>query len=257
MWRASTPDSGDIDRMRAARKKYGLDPLVVHANYLVNLAAADPVVRARSVEAFRSELVRSEAIGAEYVVLHPGSYRGATLAAGIETLAHGLAEAAAGLGPLRTTLLLENTVGCGSQIGCQFEDLRLIRELAGRLTDLRIGYCLDTCHLLAAGHNIAREEGLERMVAEADGILDLRNVAVIHTNDSKKPLGSRLDRHENIGEGYIGRQGFRRILAHPKLRSKAFILETPVDEEGDDRRNVETLKSLCPPARPSKAKSRR
>jgi len=117
------------------------------------------------------------------------------------------------------------------------------------LTDLRIGYCLDTCHLLAAGFNIATAEGLEHAVREADRILGLPNVRVIHANDSKKPLGSHLDRHENIGEVYIGTTGFRRILAHPKLRSKPFILETPVDEEGDDRRNLEKLKKLCPKSR--------
>jgi deoxyribonuclease-4 len=249
MWRASLPSPDDILCLRAARKKYGLDPLVVHANYLVNLAAADPVVRSRSIEAFRSELERSETIGAEYVVLHPGSYRGSTLDAGIEALALGLEAAAQGLGSLRTTVLLENTVGCGCQIGCRFEELRTIRDLTSRVTDLRIGYCLDTCHLLAAGFNIATADGLERTIDEADRILDLRNVKVIHTNDSKAPLGARLDRHENIGQGYIGKTGFRRILAHPKLRLKPFILETPVDEEGDDRRNLDTLKRLCPKSR--------
>jgi len=249
MWRASLPDRDDVLRLHAARKKYGLDPLVVHANYLINLAAADPTIRARSIDAFRSELERSETIGAEYVVLHPGSYRGATLSAGIESLALGLEAAAQGLGSLRTTVLLENTVGCGSQIGCRFEDLRTIRELARRVTDLRIGYCLDTCHLLAAGYNIATAQGLEQTLADADRILGLRHVGVIHANDSRMPFGSRRDRHENIGEGYIGKTGFRRILAHPKLRSKPFILETPVEEEGDDRRNLETLKSLCPKSR--------
>jgi deoxyribonuclease-4 len=244
MWRASAHARDDIVRLRAARKKYGLDPLVVHANYLVNLAAADPIVRARSVEAFRGELERSEAIGAEYVVLHPGSYRGSTLESGIETLARGLAAAAEGLGTLHATVLLENTVGSGSQIGSRFEELHSIRDLAGRLTGLRIGYCLDTCHLLAAGFDIATAGGLEQTVAEAERILGLGNVAVIHANDSKKPLASRLDRHENIGAGYIGKQGFRRILAHPKLRSKPFILETPVEEEGDDRRNLDMLKKL-------------
>jgi deoxyribonuclease-4 len=254
MWRGSVPDAADIVRLQAARKKYGLDPLVVHANYLVNLAASDPVVRTRSIEAFRAELDRSEAIGADFVVLHPGSYRGSTLVAGIEALALGLQEASSGAGSRRTTVLLENTVGCGSQIGGRFEDLRLARDLAASLTDLRIGYCLDTCHLLAAGFNIATAEGLERTVAEVDRILGLDNVAVFHANDSKKPLGSRLDRHENIGQGYIGRQGFRRILAHPKLRSKPFILETPVDEEGDDRRNLDTLKKLWRPAQRSRTR---
>ena len=214
----------------------------MHANYLINLAAADPVTRSRSIDAFRGELERSQAIGAEYVVLHPGSYRDYSLPEGIAAVALGLGAAAKGLGPCKTTVLLENTVGCGSQIGCRFEELRSIRDMAGELTDLPIGYCLDTCHLLAAGFNIATAGGLEETVAEADRILGMRHVRVIHANESKKPLGSRVDRHKNVGEGYIGATGFRHILAHPKLQSKPFILETPVEEEGDDRRNLENLK---------------
>jgi deoxyribonuclease-4 len=211
---------------------------------LINLAAHDEATREKSVAAFRSELARSERIGAEYVVLHPGSYRGATLADGISSLALGLQAAAEGLGVLRTMVLLENTVGGGCQIGSRFEELRAIHDLAGELTDLRIGYCLDTCHLLAAGYNIADAAGLEDTVRGAARTLGLTNIKVIHTNDSKTPLGSHVDRHENIGEGYIGKAGFRRILAHPKLRAKPFILETPVEDEGDDRRNLENLKKL-------------
>ena len=111
--------------------------------------------------------------------------------------------------------------------------------------DLRIGYCLDTCHLLAAGFDIAQAGGLEATVRHIDNVLGLQNVGVIHTNDSKQPLGSRVDRHANIGEGHIGDAGFRRILRHPELRDKPFILETPVDEEGDDQRNVDALKRLA------------
>ena len=114
------------------------------------------------------------------------------------------------------------------------------------MTDLPIGFCLDTCHLLASGHDVANADGLKKTIACADRILGLDHVRVIHANDSKGALGSHIDRHANIGEGYIGLEGFRRILAHPRLRSKAFILETPVDKEGDDRKNLETLKSLCP-----------
>lgn len=249
MWRASAPELDDISRLQRARRKFGLKPLVVHANYLVNLAASDQVTREKSVAAFRSELARSESIGAEYVVLHPGSYRGSTLPDGIASLALGLKQAAAGLGSLRIMVLLENTVGGGCQIGSRFEELRAIRDLTAEITDLRIGYCLDTCHLLASGYDIARAAGLEETVRAASRILGMGNIKVIHTNDSKTPLGSHVDRHENIGEGYIGNAGFRRLLAHPKLRSKPFILETPVEEEGDDRRNLENLKNLCPKSR--------
>jgi len=158
----------------------------------------------------------------------------------------GLEAAMEGLPTLRTMLLLENTVGCGAQLGCRFEELRAMRRIGMERTDLKIGYCLDTCHLLAAGYDIARAAGLEKAVEEISRRLGIENVKMFHANDSKTQLGSRRDRHENIGEGYIGNTGFRRILAHPKLRSKPFILETPVEEEGDDRRNLENLKRLCP-----------
>jgi deoxyribonuclease-4 len=124
------------------------------------------------------------------------------------------------------------------------EELNAIREHAAQMTHLPVGFCLDTCHLLVSGYDIATEEGFKKTVAEADRILGLEHVRVIHANDSKGVLGSHMDRHEHIGQGYIGLDGFRRILTHPKLRQKAFILETPVDQEGDDRRNLDTLKSL-------------
>lgn len=249
MWRASHPGSAEIEVFRKARARFGLKPLVVHVNYLVNLASADPVIRARSIASFRGELERAALMGAEYLVLHPGSYRGRTLEEGMAALAAGLEEASAGLEGLETMVLLENTVGCGQQIGCRFAELRAIRDMAARLTPLRLGYCLDTCHLLAAGYDIAREEGLHSTLREAGAVLGLANVKVIHANDSKAPLGSRLDRHQHIGEGFIGKAGFRRILAHPALRRKPFILETPIDQEGDDRRNLEALKKLCPKSR--------
>ncbi|MGH9723171.1 MAG: deoxyribonuclease IV, partial [Bryobacteraceae bacterium] len=142
-----------------------------------------------------------------------------------------------------------------TSIGSKFEELHAIREGASRRLDIEIGYCLDTCHLLAAGFDIVTADGLRETVREADKVLGVHRVRVIHVNDSKAPLGSRVDRHANIGEGHIGKEAFRRILAHPKLRSKAFILETPVDKEGDDRRNIETLKSLCPRSRTTTTRS--
>ena len=152
-------------------------------------------------------------------------------------------------------LLAEGTVGAGAQIGGRFEELAAIREFAPRMTGLPIGFCLDTCHLLASGHNIATANGFKQTVAEAERILGLENVHVIHSNDSKTPLGSHIDRHQHIGQGYIGLDGFRRILTHPQLRSKAFILETPVDQDGDEQRNLDTLKSLCRKPRTTITKS--
>ena len=245
MWRAVVPLRRDIRLFRKACEKFDLCPLAVHTSYLVNLATRDPVIREKSIAAFRAELERASLIGADYLVLHPGSYRGQSLQEGISAFVLGLAEAAQGLQLDGLTVLLENTVGAGAQIGGKLEELHSIREQAARLCGLPIGYCLDTCHLLAAGFDIAGERGLASTVLRVNRVLGLENVLLIHANDSKQPLGSRIDRHANIGEGHIGEAGFRRILQHPKLRKKPFILETPVDDEGDDRRNVDALKRLA------------
>ena len=245
MWRAGPPDPVDVKRLRDARERFDLTPLVIHVNYLINLATLDPVIREKSIAAFRGELDRGAIIGADYLVLHPGNFRGQTIEQGMAALVLGIAEAAHEFRAPGLTVLLENTVGAGCQIGSRFEELRAIRDLAARETSLPIGYCLDTCHLLAAGFNIATEAGLAKTISEASRTLDLDLVRVIHTNDSKGALGSHIDRHANIGEGAIGEEGFRRILTHPALRSKPFILETPVDEEGDDQRNVDALKRLA------------
>lgn len=244
MWRGRAPSPEEIRNMRETRERHDLDPLVIHDNYLINLAAADPRIRAQSIAAFRGEIERALALGAEYLVAHPGSYKDQTLEQGIRTLVESLAKAAKGLrGAL--TLLLENTAGSGSAIGSRFEELAELRRLASARIGFEIGFCLDTAHCLASGYDVASRAGLEKTMLEADRVLGLSNVPVIHTNDSKPPLGSRVDRHEHIGEGYIGSPGFRRILNHPRLRSKAFILETPIDRDGDDRRNLEMLKNLC------------
>jgi len=244
MWRASMPPSSDCQALQRVRRQLDLKPLAIHDNYLINLASIDPTIRAKSIQCFRGELERAALIGAEYLVAHPGSYRGQTLEEGIANFARGLAEAVRGAARGGVMLLLECTAGGGCHIGARFEELRAIRDLAASMSDLPIGYCLDTCHLLAAGFDIRTPAGLNQTVRDADTILGIRNVKLIHANDSKTPLGSRADRHENIGQGHIGEAAFRRILAHPKLRKLPFILETPVDEEGDDIRNLKTLKRL-------------
>ena len=255
MWRATCPDSPACRAMQKARVKHDLSPLVIHDNYLINLGSANETIRAQSIAAFRGELERAVAIDAEYLVAHPGNYKGQSLEQGLIAVVQGLAEAARGIKSKKLGILLENTVGAGAQIGGRFEELAVIRQLAQEQVSLRIGFCLDTCHCLASGYDIASAAGLREMVSTADAMLGLANVPVIHTNDSKSPLGSHIDRHQNIGEGYIGMEGFSRILNHPKLRDKAFILETPVDKEGDDRRNLDTLKSLCRKSRTSTKKS--
>ena len=234
------PSAEGISRFRRAREKHDLAPLVIHDNYLINLAAADPALRQKSVDAFRGEIERALAIGAEYLVAHPGNYKGLTLEQGLQAVVESLALAARGLrGPL--TILLENTAGAGAQIGGRFEELAILRQCAEHFVDLPVGFCLDTCHLLVSGYDISTAAGLRETLRAAE----LDHVKVIHANDSKAPLGSHVDRHQNIGEGYIGLEGFRRILTDKQLKSKAFVLETPIDNDGDDLKNVETLKSLC------------
>jgi deoxyribonuclease-4 len=245
MWRARLPDPDQVKLFRSARERFDLHPLAIHANYLVNLASVDPVIRPKSIAGFRGELDRAALIGADYLVLHPGSCRGRSVEEGIGAFAEGLGEAAHGFRGGRLTVLIENTAGSGCHIGSRFEELRSLRELARDVTDLPVGYCLDTCHLLAAGFDISTQSGLRAAIRSAEELLGLEHIHLFHANDSKAPLGSRVDRHASIGEGHIGREGFRRILTHPKLRKKPFILETPVEEEGDDRRNLDMLKTLA------------
>lgn len=244
MWRAGAPDAADVKRFRDARARLDLTPCAIHCNYLLNLATLDPIVREKSIVSFRGELDRAEAIGAEYLVLHPGNFKGQSLEQGIAAFVLGLAEAAQGFRAPGLTVLLENTVGSGSQIGRRFEELRMIRDLAARETDLPIAYCLDTCHLFAAGFNIADPEGLALTVAAIERILTLDLVKVIHANDSKGALGSHLDRHENIGKGQIGEAGFARILTQATLRDKPFILETPRETEEEGKFDIDALKRL-------------
>lgn len=256
MWRATPPPEAEVRAMRDLRQRHDLAPLVIHDSYLINMASVDPVIRQKSIAAFRGELERAFTIGAEYLVMHPGSHKDHTLEQGIETLAASLAAAAKGLKPAADfVLLLENTAGGGSTIGRTLEELKSIRDLAQPNLPFPVGYCLDTCHLFASGFDVSAEAGLNETVKRAETVLGLENIPVIHTNDSKGALGSKLDRHANIGEGQIGLEGFRRILNHPKLRTKAFVLETPIDQPGDDLRNVDALKSLCRKSRTTTKKS--
>ncbi len=249
MWRATTIDPAQAEKLKAARQRLGLAPLAVHASYLVNLASSDEALRARSVEAFRAEIRRAVAVGADYLIVHPGNYKGGTREEGVARAAKSLQESAdvsvTDNVINRVLVLLENTAGGANQLGGSLADLAAIRAAAQPKMPLKIGFCIDTCHALAAGYDVASAAGLRKTVAEADRVLGLDNVPIFHANDSLGALGSHLDRHANIGEGAIGEEGFRRILRHPRLRGKTFLLETPIDKEGDDRRNVETLRRLA------------
>ncbi|MFN0167915.1 MAG: deoxyribonuclease IV [Bryobacteraceae bacterium] len=256
MWRAVPPAAADALAMRRVREQLDLTPLVIHDNYLINLASADAEVRAKSVAAFRGELERAAIIGAEYLVAHPGSYKGQTLEQGLLAFVEGLVEATGPVDPGGVTLLLECTAGSGNAIGSRLEELHALREVAQNLVNLPIGFCLDTCHLLVAGFDIATEKGLKETVDLVGAVLGWEHVKVIHSNDSKGALGSRLDRHENIGKGQIGIEGFRRIVQHARLRTLPFILETPVESDEDARRDIETLRSLCQRSRTTISRSR-
>lgn len=251
MWRARPVDPQQVKLMRAAREHWDLRPLAIHVSYLVNLATPVASIRTQSVEALRGELERAAAIGAEFLVLHPGSYRDCSVEQGLAAFSLGLRDAARGFKAPGLTLLLENTAGSGCHLGSRFEELREIRERSANLIDVPIGFCLDTCHLLAAGFDIATPAGLRATLRSAAEGLGWANVHLIHANDSKTPLGSRVDRHAHIGKGHIGAEAFHRLLVHPQLRAKPFILETPIDQPGDDRRNLDTLKALARRTRPA------
>jgi deoxyribonuclease-4 len=243
MWDRGTSriSEADATRFRQRRRELALGPLVIHANYLINLASPDAVLRTRSIMAFHQEIVRAVALGADYLVFHPGSGRDGTKEAGISAIAESLRQAVRGvkLGDLR--ILLENTAGQGSTIGARLEELK---EIVDACRDLSLGVCIDTAHIFAAGWDIRTAQGLEKALADIDRTIGLDCVAVIHVNDSKTDLGSRVDRHDHIGKGKIGLEGFRRVLNHPRLAGKAFILETPIDKPGDDWRNVAALWKL-------------
>ncbi|HXX45694.1 MAG TPA: deoxyribonuclease IV [Candidatus Acidoferrales bacterium] len=243
MWDRGTVRISDADaeRFRLRRKELALGPLVIHSNYLINLASPNPVLRARSVQAFHQEIVRAMALGADFLVLHPGSALGAHPESAIAAVGQGLRQAARGvrLGDLR--ILLENTAGQGSSLGSKFGELKAILNA---IPELSVGVCIDTAHLLACGSDIRTDAGLEETLREIERVIGLKRVAVVHVNDSKTPLGSRVDRHEHIGKGKIGIDAFRRILNHRLLAHCAFVLETPIDKPGDDRRNVAALWKL-------------
>lgn len=241
MWKARPLKQEEISAMARLRREHDLRPLVVHANYLLNLASPEPALRQRSVAAFREELARASALGAEYLVLHPGSCRNGTREQGIRTLACSIRQAMRETPPDGVRLLLENTCGQGNTLGGSFAE---IRDTLALLEGLPVDCCLDTAHCFAAGMNLATPEGLRAALADVEATVGLRRVKLIHANDSRSPLGSHRDWHEHIGRGGIGREGFRRIVNDPALRDKAFILETPVEEPGDDQRNLRTIRSL-------------
>ncbi len=253
MWRAARIDPAQAERTRALRAKFDIGPLVIHTSYLVNLCSQSAEVRAKSIAAFRGEIERALALGAEYLVLHPGSWKGLTRAEGLKLAAESIEKAIDALPWQGTpfTILIENTAGSECSLGGNFEQ---VAELVGLLRNhAPVAVCLDTCHTHVSGYDIVTAEGYAETMRQVSATVSFDAVRVWHCNDAKAARGSRLDRHQHIGQGSIGVEPFCRLLHNPRFRHCAFIAETPVDEPGDEERNVRVLKSLLTPRKPRAA----
>jgi len=243
-WKPYELGRPQCEQMNLLRAKYDLRPLVIHTNYLVNLAGTSELFLRKSIEAFRGEIERALALCAEYLVLHPGSFRGADREKGLLQTAAAISAASNGLDLARggLTILIENTAGAEFSLGGSFEQ---VAEVIDHLRNhIPVAACIDTCHVHVAGYDIVSEKGFAATMHKLDAVIGLKNVPVWHCNDAKAALGSKLDRHQHIGKGTIGIEPFRRLLNDPRVAHAAFIAETPIDEPGDDRRNVAALKRL-------------
>jgi deoxyribonuclease IV len=251
-WRARPLPPEEIAEFRARRERSGIHPAVAHNSYLINVAAAEPELRARSMAALTEELDRAEALGLDGLVMHPGSYTSGSEERGLTLIADALARLLRERRRGRTRLLLEHTAGQGTNLGHRFEHLAAILERLGGSP--RVGVCIDTCHLIAAGYDIGSDAGYRETFREFDRLVGLDRIAVFHLNDSKKPCGSRVDRHEHIGRGCLGLEPFRRLLNDPRFAAHAMLLETPKldtpesrrasDADPWDRRNLRALGRL-------------
>jgi deoxyribonuclease-4 len=251
-WRARPLPPDEIALFRRRVQETGIHPVVAHNSYLINLAAAAPSLRAQSIASLGEELDRAESLGLDGLVMHPGSYTSGSEEEGLRLIGDAIAALLAERPRAKTMVLLEHTAGQGTNLGHRFEHLAAIIERAGG--SRRIGVCLDTCHLLTAGYDLCTEAGYESTFRELDRIVGLDRLKVFHLNDSKKPCGSRVDRHEHIGKGCLGLEPFRRLLNDPRFASLPMLLETPKletpaskrrsDVDPWDARNLRALRKL-------------
>lgn len=233
-WRARPLPAEEIALFRRRVAETGIHPVFSHNSYLINLASSLPSLREQSIVALGDEIDRAESLGLDGLVMHPGSHTTGTERDGLRLIAEGLARLLAERPDGRTKILLEHTAGQGTNLGHRFEHLaEIIDRLGG---SARIGVCLDTCHLLTAGYDICTEDGYERTFREFNRLVGLGRLEAFHLNDSKKPCGSRVDRHEHIGQGCIGLEPFRRLLNDPRFRELPMLLETPKLETTESRR---------------------
>jgi deoxyribonuclease IV len=244
-WRATPVSAEDAERMRTGRALHNITPLVIHTSYLINLCSQAEEVRAKSTAAFRGEVERALALGAQFLVLHPGSWRGLTRDEALRHAAENIERALDGLpcqdSPLR--ILIENSAGSEFSMGGRLDQIADLVHLLDRCAPVDV--CLDTCHIHVAGYDIVTPEGYLDTVQQIEDGFGAGRVKVWHCNDAKAPQASRLDRHQHVGEGTIGPEAFRRILSDSRFAQSAFIAETPVDEPDDVLRNVAVLRALA------------
>lgn len=220
------PTQAEIERFLQIRKEAGFGPILAHAPYTMNLASAKPEVYEFACTVIREDVTRMDRLGIENLVFHPGSHTGIGSEAGIQNIIAGLDQAITGRENIM--VLLETMSGKGTEIGWKFEELKAIRD--GVAHPEKIGICLDTCHVFAAGYDIVND--LDGVLEEFDKVLGLENLRTIHLNDSMMPFGSRKDRHAVTGCGEIGMEALLRVMRHPKLKNLPFYLETPLDDAG-------------------------
>lgn len=242
-WQLATRTEAETALFQKLVKEADIWPVVVHLPYLLNLASANQKVRQASVNTLNQSLTAAQQLGADYVVLHLGSHLGAGLEVGLNWFTLGLAEVLAETPQESPKILLENTAASTHALGHRFENIgQIIKNLS---EDKRLGFCLDTCHAFVSGYDLATQEGIKKSLAELEKHIGLKRWLLTHANDSKGALGSGKDRHQHIGEGYIGEAGWRLLLAEPKFKARPLIIETPKINKEKDRQNIEKLKQLA------------
>ncbi len=237
-WRAKPLTPQDIDAFRQAQKTTGITPLIAHDIYLINLASPKPQLRHLSKAAFLEEIKRAEVLGIDYLVFHPGSHMGAGVDEGLGRIAKAINELLEKTPEFNVQLLIETTAGQGTQLGRTFQELASLLSYIKQVK--RVGICLDTCHIFAAGYDIANLLGYKRMRDDFSRIIGLDKLKAIHLNDSKSKLASRVDRHAHIGLGHLGLSTFSRLLNDPLFNSVPMVLETP-KEKNDAGKDMDVV----------------
>ncbi|MEO6236456.1 MAG: deoxyribonuclease IV [Vicinamibacterales bacterium] len=261
-WRARDLPRDEIALFRRRLRQTKIRPVVAHNSYLINLAAIDPALRQKSIASLTEEFDRADALGLDGLVMHPGSFTSGTEQGGLKLIADGLASVLAARPEVKTSILLEHTAGQGTNLGHRFEHLAEIIDLLGGSP--RVGVCLDTCHLLAAGYDICSPDGYTETFKQFGRVVGFSRLKAFHLNDSKKPRASRVDRHEHIGKGCIGLPPFQRLLHDPRFAKLPMLLETPKEDtpasrrlsdvDPLDRMNLDVLRRLLQSPNTSAAK---